>query len=303
MLYLIYGEDTYRARKNAREIVKNLAGRDPDAVVHRLNSENASEEKLADLVSGQNLFGRKSVVVLDGLLESDFEKFLCAHAKEMSASPDVYIVLEEKLEAKLAKKISKFAQKTCKFAKLSSGDFEKWMKNEAKTRGAEISPAEISFLIQTSGTNLWAASQFLELKGLGGEAGFKSFVYNSFELADLFASKKPREAYFCFHKNLSEGVSAEEMFWKIWWQVKTLLGVSSHKEYGLNNFQIKQKTGLHPYIVQKSLSALSRFGRKDLEKIWNEMFSLWRGSRLGENDLKSGLSAILLRLGLSDKFG
>ena len=108
MLYLIYGEDSYRARKNTRDIVENLAGRDASAAVYRITTENAGEEKLKDLISGQNLFGQKSVVVFDGLLNGELGDFLILSVKEMSGSPDVYVILEEKLESKLVKKISKF---------------------------------------------------------------------------------------------------------------------------------------------------------------------------------------------------
>ena len=295
MLYLIYGEDSYRARKNVREIIASLCARDANAEVRRLTPENSNEEMLSDSVSSQNLFGQKSVVIFDGLLESSAD-FLTKRLKEMADSKNVYVVLEEKVESKLAKKISKFAQKTLKLNKLSPNETRGWILKEAKEREIFLSAGEIDFFSKNFESDLWAASQALELKSLGGEIDVRKFLYNPFQLADLFAQRNKREAYKLFHKNISCGVTAEEMFWKIWWQIKTLLVVSSFKESGLDSFQIKASSGLHPYVVQKSMAALLKFNRVELESIWDNLFTLWRDSREGSADLESGLERLILGL-------
>ena len=296
MLYLIYGEDSYRARKNVREIAANLILRNPGAAVHRLTPENSNEENLADLIYGQNLFGQKSVIVFDGLLEGELGGFLEKKAKDAADSKNVYIILDGKLDAGLAKKISKFAQKTLKLNKLSPDEIRGWIVKEAKEREISLSAGEIDFFAKNFESDLWAVSQALELKSLGGEIDIKKFLYNPFGLADLFAQRNKREAYKLFHKNLSSGVTAEEMFWKLWWQMRTLLAVSSFKESGFDNFQIKASAGLHPYVIQKSLSAASRFRKDELARIWDELFAIWRGSREGNADLESGLERVILGL-------
>lgn len=309
MLYFIYGEDTYRARKNVREIVDTLNARNSNAAIYRLNTENSTEEKIADLVSGQNLFGQKSVIVFDGLLASpktgsapqkispDTTGFLVKNTEKMSGSANIYIILETKPEVKLAKKISKFAQKTLRFSKLPAAELKEWIKKEAKEREIRLGPDEVTYLSENFGQDLWAISQALELKKLGGEPDIQKFLYSPFSLPNLFAQKRKHEAYKNFYKNLAGGISEEEMFWKLWWQAKTLLEVSFFREGGLNSFQIKQKTGLHPFVIQKSVSALSFFERRELEKIWGELFLLWRDSRAGARDLAPGLERVILGLG------
>lgn len=311
MLYFIYGEDTYRARKNVREVVDTLSARNPSAMTYRFNTENSTEEKIADLVSGQNLFGQKSIVVFDGIftlpraglaaskteLVPNFPDFLIKNAEKMSGSANVYIILETKPEAKLAKKISKFAQKTLHFSKLKPNEFKEWIKKEAEERAIRLRPDEAAYLSENFGQDPWAASQELELKRLGGEFNVQKFLYSPFGLPDLFVQKRKHEAYKNFHENIAGGVSAEEMFWKLWWQIKALLEVSSFKEMGLNNFQIRHKTGLHPFVVQKSMLSLSFFKRRELEKIWGELFLLWRDSRAGTKDLAPGLERAILGLG------
>ncbi len=302
MLYFIYGEDSYRARKNARLIAENLTGRDAGADFYRLTSENTDEEKLKNIIYGQSLFGNKSVVVFDGLLESDLAKILISSAKDMSESRNVYVVLDGKTDAKTVKKISKFAQKSRDFKNLSGPETRRWILAEAESRGIDISPNDASFLSENFRDNFWAIDQELELKKLGLDIGSKKFVYSPFELADLMASKKPREAYRSFYRNIAGGVSAEEMFWRLWSQTRALLTVSALKESGLDNFQIKANSGLHPYVAQKSMAALSKFNKVELESIWDSLFALWRDAKIGEADMESGLAFILLGLGTPDKF-
>lgn len=297
MLYFIYGEDSYRSRKKIREIIANLTERDPTATMHRLDSENANEEKISDLISGQNLFGHKSVTVFDGVFESELADFLSARVKEMAEPRNVYIILEKKPDTKLVKSISKYASKVSKLDKLSAVKTKEWLINEAAERGLKLSEQEIGFLSSNFAADLWAISQALELKSLGGGIDVRKFLYNPFGLADLFASKKKPEAFRHFHDNLNAGVAAEEMFWRLWWQARVLLAVLSCKEAGLNDFQIKKATGLHPFVVRKSLSALSNYSREELESIWENLFLLWRDSRSGKTELGGGIERLILGLG------
>ena len=169
--------------------------------------------------------------------------------------------------------------------KLSAEKTKKWLEAEAKTRGLVLSKAEADFLGSNFGSNLWAISQALELKSLGGGINVQKFIYNPFGLTDLFILKKRREAYQHFHRSLIGGVSAEEMFWKFWWQVKTLLIVSAGQD---------SRSDLHPFVVKKSLAALSRFKREELEKIWEDLFLLWRDSKSGKIELSLGLERLIL---------
>ena len=89
MLYLIYGEDSYRARKSVGAIIDNLTARDLQAAVHRIDAEKASEEKIKDLICGQNIFGHKSVVLFEGLLESDLADFFTGLVKSMADSENI----------------------------------------------------------------------------------------------------------------------------------------------------------------------------------------------------------------------
>lgn len=268
--------------------------RESEAALFRFDNENADENMLKQIFSDTDLFGRKFVVVLDGLLAGEFGYLLVSSAVQMADSKNVYVILEEKPEAGLVKKISKSAQKSTEFALLTAKKLKEWILTEAREKAVALTPAEMDFLVSGLGSNLWALDRALEIKKLGGNFEINNFLYQPFGLADLFARKRRREAHIFFHKNLAGGVSAEEMFWKLWWQVKTLLAVLGYKEAGLSPWQIGQKTGLKRFTIDKCFQALSLFGRAELENLWDALFETWSSSRLGRTELELKLEELLL---------
>lgn len=294
MLYLIYGKNSYLSKNKVREITGALSVKDKNAAFWRFTPDNADEEKLKQVLADQDLFGRKLIVVFEDLFEAQPEFFL-KNLKTAAASANVYIILEEEMASGIVKKIKKYAQKVQEFGELDAKELKKWLSGEIQNRKLNLKEEEIKPLIKNSGGNLWAIDRVLELKSLGADSETNNFNYNPFELADLFVKKRRREAYVCFHRNLAGGIAVQELFWKLWWQIKTLLVVAGYKKDGLNPFEIKQKTGFHPFVVQKASAALLNFNRQELEKIWDELFSIWVDSRTGISDLSPRLEHLLLK--------
>jgi DNA polymerase III delta subunit len=294
MLYLIYGKNTYLSRNKVREITGVLLTKNKNAAFWRFTPDNADEEKLKQVLADQDLFGRKLVVLFEGLFEA-YPEFFLKNLKTAADSPNAYIILEEEMASRIVKKIGKYAQKIQEFGELDEKELKKWLSGEIQKRKLNLKPEEIRAIIDNSGGNLWALDRILEFKSLGADSEINNFNYNPFELADLFVKKKRREAYVCFHKNLAGGVAKQELFWKLWWQIKTVIAVSNYKKEGLNSFEIKQKTGFHPFVIQKASSALLNFNPKELEKIWDELFSIWIDSRIGISDLSQRLEYFLMK--------
>ncbi|MEK7599244.1 MAG: hypothetical protein AAB474_02225 [Patescibacteria group bacterium] len=293
MLYLIYGKNTYLSKNKTQEIIGALLTKDKNAAFWRFNSDNSDEEKLKQVLTDRDLFGRKLVVIFESLFEARPEFFL-KNLKTAADSANAYIILEEEMAAGIVKKIKKYAQKIQAFGELDRKGLEKWLSGEVQKRKLNLKEEEFKTLIENSGGNLWAIDRALELKSLGADSEMNNFNYAPFELADLFVKKRRREAYVCFHRNLAGGVAVQELFWKLWWQIKTLLVVAGYKKDGLNLFEIKQKTGFHPFVIQKASAALLNFSSKELEKIWDELFSIWVDSRIGISELSPRLERLIL---------
>jgi len=116
MIYLLYGNDFVKARSKLREIIASQMKKNPDASYFKLNPENWSEEKLEEFVQSRGLFQSAYIVVCDGLVSSkqSNETFL-ANLKEMKASSNIFLIIEETLTKENVKKIEKHAEKVQEF--------------------------------------------------------------------------------------------------------------------------------------------------------------------------------------------
>ena len=91
MLYFIYGEDTFRARKLLKSMVDSLKAKNKEALFFRFESAAADEEKLKDVFSGNNLFGNKFIVVLD-CLSGEFGGLVAENLDALKESANAYII-------------------------------------------------------------------------------------------------------------------------------------------------------------------------------------------------------------------
>ena len=90
------------------------------------------------------------------------------------------------------------------------------------------------------------------------------------------------------------GVSSEEVFWKVWWQMKNLILVKKLHQAGVQN--IEKKSGLHPFVVKKTLNSAKNFTETELHEISFDLVRLYHESRRGLQDFPIGLEKILLKL-------
>ena len=116
MLYLLYGTDTGKARKKLNSLINTLLSKKKDAMLLRINSENFSPRDVIDLAHTQGLFESKSIIVFDSIFENTTDKeILLDNLESLHTSPNVFIVLEGKLDKKSVTKISKYTEKVQEF--------------------------------------------------------------------------------------------------------------------------------------------------------------------------------------------
>lgn len=117
MLYLIHGSDFEKARGKARELIAALQKKKPGAEVFRLEDEMVNGGKLDELAGGQGLFERKYIVFADNVFRSEEAKeIVLGKLKELAASGNIFIFLEDELGKTDLKELAKFAEKVQQFS-------------------------------------------------------------------------------------------------------------------------------------------------------------------------------------------
>lgn len=112
MFYLFVGTDRDKIRKEATTLRDGLLKKKPDAAVVKFSSDNVSVAEFESHISGQGLFNAASVIYADGIFSKEEVKdFFAKNVGAIAGSPNVFLLLEEKLDAATRKKIEPKAAK------------------------------------------------------------------------------------------------------------------------------------------------------------------------------------------------
>jgi hypothetical protein len=100
------------------------------------------------------------------------------------------------------------------------------------------------------------------------------------------AEKNKSRAWVLFQKALLSGVPAEEIFYKIVWQIKALLLIKKYPK----------ETGLHPFVVQKNLANIKNFTEQELINYSFDLVKIYHNVRRGLEEFPLGLEKFLISI-------
>lgn len=112
--------------------------------------------------------------------------------------------------------------------------------------------------------------------------------FNIFALTDSIGTRNKKDAWVLYQKALASGMSAEEIFWKVVWYVKTLLTASRTKS--------AEEAGMKAYPYTKAKSSLKNFKEGELEKLSENLVVGYHKARRGEGEIDALIEKMLLSL-------
>lgn len=112
--------------------------------------------------------------------------------------------------------------------------------------------------------------------------------FNVFTLTDAFGRRDRKNSWIIYQKALSAGLSAEEVFFKIMWQIKSMLLAYKTKDVG--------ETDMKPFPYSKAKSFLKNFKIQEIEKFSEDLVVGYHKARRGEGDIESMVEKVLLSL-------
>jgi DNA polymerase III delta subunit len=116
MIYLLHGADTDKSRAKMHELSDSLKKKKPDAAYFKMDAEHWNQAELEEYCGGQGLFENKFIIVLDHLLDNEeIAPVLLGQIEVMAASPNIFIVLQGKLDKDSLKRIEMHAEKIQEF--------------------------------------------------------------------------------------------------------------------------------------------------------------------------------------------
>ena len=280
MFYILYGQDTYRSREKLNELVSHFKTKVSGLGFFRIERDNFNEAEFDEMLKGKTLFEKKYVVVCEGILENkQTADFVLGNLDKLAKTDNMFLFLEKDIDEKVLEEFKKQAYKVQEFKHLDGVKLKVWF-------AAKKIPANIaSDIIKKSGSDLWRASKEIEKYQLGSSASKldETPAYNPFAICDAFAEKNKAKTWIIYQQALRQGIPAEEVFFKILWQIKNLLMVKKLMSAKVAN--VGKESGLKPFVAGKAIKTAKNFTEEELENYSYEMLKIYHQERRGESEL------------------
>jgi DNA polymerase-3 subunit delta len=308
MIYFIYGHDSYRSKRKLEEIILGYKK------IHKSGLNliyiDVANNDFKDFYSNlqiNSMFAEKKLIVLKRVFENEkFQKDFIENIENLESLKDIVVIYEDDApdqRTKFFKALQKHT-KCQEFNLLTPANLKKWIIVEFENKQSKINSDAIDLLINFVGSDLWKMDN--EINKLSSykkgstickedvELLIKPNVENDiFKTIDALAAKNKKLALSLLYKHLENGDAPLYLLSMITYQFRNLLIIKELQEMGTPYNLIAKKSGLHPFVVQKSSYLCNQFSMSDLKKIYQKIFQVDSEIKTGKIDSEMALELLL----------
>jgi DNA polymerase-3 subunit delta len=318
----LYGPEKYLIHQKLVELKREFKNENPNAdlVVFDLDEDDLKIVK-DNLLQTQGLFATRKMIIFQNALnlrkveQDDLQKFL--KEKQLCKNKELEVVFAETNE-KGAKSVStklgqylKRAGEKLEFKKMTDDQLRQWINSEfLKRSGRKVTDemmATRELILLTRG-NLWQVSseidKLLNYKE-NGEVKVEDvrnlcsgkIEAKIFDLVDSIGANNKKRALLLKQQLIDQGDNEFYIFTMILFQIRNLLKVSECLQKGKRDpFVIKKETGLHPFVIQKTISNLNKFPPVKIKQIYQMIAEIDRRTKTGEMEMNKAIDWLIIRM-------
>lgn len=325
MIIFLYGEDAFSSRRKVAEIKQKYLNSDKSGSglsVFDCADPASSAGRVINIVSvinTPNLLAPKRLLIIKDFVsttliaeQKEFLSFLKKKDRNLSEDNDVVVVFWEGSQPKKSGALYKFLEKNTKsqkFERLSGVKLRQWVLKILIEidPAAKISTAALEKLLVYCGEDNFVL--FSELQKLAAyadgqmieEKDVEKLVHakidgNIFAMVDAIGSNNKKQALSMLHRHLEKGDDPFYVLSMFFYQFRNMLKVADLKEQGMPEYEIAKLTKLHPFVVKKSLSQVSRLPLTKLKTIYQKLGELDTEIKTGKIEIKLGLDKFVAEL-------
>jgi DNA polymerase-3 subunit delta len=321
MFIFLFGADNFRSMEKLSDLKnqylsKNSSGTDLSVLDY---GEATTLQPLANIFSAQGLFSTKKLVLIKNSMMSgstDQQKEVLNFLKknpDLEKDSDTIVIFFEngspKKNSALYKHLLKVAKKQ-EFAALSGIQLSNWAIAFAKNLSDKVSFSKtaLNLLLAFVGNDLNILSneitKLVNYKNSGiisnedVELLVKSKVDSTmFETIEALASGNKSRALELLHEQIAKGEDVYYILSMYTYQIRTLLKIGDFYWQGMTNApQIAQASGLHPYVIQKSLAQLRNLSESKTKQMLRDLADIDASAKTGQVDPVLALDAFIVSL-------
>ncbi len=284
MILFLYGEDNFRSRQKLNQIREKYLTSSGDVNLVILENPDIKFEDFKSYVEALPFLVEKRLVVARNFLGKIKKELSEKIVKYLDSVPETTVLVfweEGTLDKRGAlfsklNKISKFQE----FNLLLGADLTKWIREEVKRLGGEISPLAAELLASYVGSDLWQMDQ--EIKKLVNfdpevtaenieklvNANLSSNIFN---MVDALGQKNSKKALKIMHELLETGENEMYLLTMITRQIRNILLVKDCLSEDFSRYAISKILKLHPFVVQKAIVQAANFSFEELKNIYEKL--------------------------------
>jgi len=318
MIYFIYGEDSYRAKKKLEEIIRGYKK------VHKSGLNliyiDAGKQNFKDFYSNlkiTSMFAEKKLIVIKNIFSaqggpaSGWQEDFLENINNLKDVKDIIIIYEDNApdqRTKFFKTLLKCA-KCQEFRFLQPAMLKKWVAQELEKNKTKINPDALDLLVEFVKNDLWKMANEINklsnyktgapgpIKKEDVELLVKPNTENDiFKTIEALASKDKKRALSLLHKHIDDGDNPLYLLSMISYQFRNLLIIKEFQEDSKPYNIIIQKSGLHPFVVQKTYYLCNQFSMPELKKIYRKIFQIDSDIKTGKIEPETALDLLLAEI-------
>lgn len=328
MIIFLYGPDTYRSRQKLNGIIeryKNIHKSGLNLKYYDFETENFQD--FQDNFQQTSMFKEKKLMVLENSFSNpDFKEKFLENSERFLSSGNIILFYEQgKINQVMEKdplfKFLKNKAQSQEFKLLGGQQLKNWAKKEFANYKCKIGEKPLENLIEFIGNDLWRFSN--EISKL---ASFKSEIPTSsrlsrdkidikeedvkllvkpkietdiFETIDFLGLKDKKRALELIKKHLEKGDHPLYLLSMINYQFRNLLMIRAQPEEDIQMLRINdlsRKTGIHPYVVRKTIQQAKKFTFEELKKIYQKIFQADLDIKTGKIDPETAIDLLIAEI-------
>ncbi|MDP2930740.1 MAG: DNA polymerase III subunit delta [bacterium] len=317
MTFLLYGEDSFRARLKLREMTdqyKKVRRSGLDLFSFDFHEGDNPEDSIYKLRTIPMFSKRRLFIFENALSDEQTSKPLLDFLKNYGSdhgsdykNEDTLVFFETALFP-ADNPLFLFLKKNAtvhEFKPLSALLTVQWLKKEVNQLGGKISDEAARALVAGLGTDLWVLSN--EIKKLvclkegkiidAADIKFTNqLAANIFHTIEAMASGDKRLALKLFSRHLEGGESLFYLLSMVAYQFRTLIIIASLLKQGIKQMDIPHLAGLNSFAVSKCLPLLKRTSLDNLKTIYAKIVDTDFKIKTGQLLPRQGLETLVLNL-------
>jgi len=279
MIITLTGENQFAIRQALNALADRFVAKFGPHGYERVDGEQFELANLPSLLQGASLFAPQRLVVLkDAAQNKPLWDALGDWITKVSTDTTL-VVVEPSLDKRTRTyKALKSGTEFKEFGTPSDTQLIQWLCAAAKERGAELTPGDAQYLVERAGRDQWHLSQEL--------AKLSSHPVVTRELIDQLVEPTPEGSAFELLdaalagqtdtvQKLVQNLKTEEdpyrLFGLLTSQVHTLATVAAAGDKTAD--QIAKDSGLHPFVVRKSMAVAKKLGAARIAEIIEQLAS------------------------------